>query len=158
MNTTETSVVGQYSFEDVPMGEYTISADADGYVASGDRELSVTSAETQQDITLEPTASLSVLFVEEGNSDTEVDDAPVRLINMETGNEVHNSSTGSNGRYENASVPAGEYVLELFNRDGYTDESVEIELTPGESYEDEVSVTSTPQLNTYHPRLTEYHR
>jgi hypothetical protein len=139
--TTESG--GTYSFENITYGEYTLSASATGYAASDDRSISVNSPETQLDnLTIPPQASLSVRYIA-SNTNESLTDGRVRLIDEETGAEIDNTTKGSSAWYNNSNVDPGQYTLELSERSGYEDRSIDITLTPGETYQTEVTVQCT---------------
>ncbi|QUO48666.1 MULTISPECIES: carboxypeptidase-like regulatory domain-containing protein [Halorubrum] len=139
--TTESG--GTYSFENITYGEYTLSASATGYVASDNRSISVNSPETQLDnLTIPPQASLSVRYIA-SNTNESLTDGRVRLIDRETGAEIDNTTKGGSAWYNNSNVDPGQYTLELSERSGYENKSIDITLTPGETYQTEVTVQCT---------------
>lgn len=141
-NETTTADDGTYTFENVSFGEYTISVDATGYANSDNREISVNSTEKQvDDIKLNPAAALSFQFIASNNNES-LNGGDIRLIDQQTGNEIDNVTNG-NGWYNNTDVDPGSYTLELVNRNGYEDTSVNIDLDPAERYLGEVTVTYT---------------
>jgi hypothetical protein len=142
-----TGTEGEYSFENILYGEYTISVIKTGYV-SENRSITVNSTETQvEDIGLDPTASVSVLFVSSENNEP-LNGGRMRLVDQDTGTEIVNASQtdiGSDtGWYNNTNLVPGDYKLELFQRNGYEDKTVDIPLLePGEVYKIEVTVQFT---------------
>ena len=142
-----TGTEGEYSFENILYGEYTISVIKTGYV-SENRSITVNSTETQvEDIGLDPTASVSVLFVSSENNEP-LNGGRMRLVDQDTGTEIVNASQvdiGSDtGWYNNTNLAPGDYKLELFQRNGYEDKTVDIPLLePGEVYKMEVTVQFT---------------
>lgn len=142
-----TGTEGEYSFKNRSYGEYTISVVKTGYV-SENRSITVNSTETQvEDIGLDPTASVSVLFVSSDNNEP-LNGGRMRLIDQDTGSEIVNASQtdlgGDTGWYNNTSLPPGDYKLELFQRAGHEDTTVDIPLLePGEVYKIEVTVQFT---------------
>lgn len=142
-----TGTEGEYSFENILYGEYTISVIKTGYV-SENRSITVDSTETQvEDIGLDPTASVSVLFVSSENNEP-LNGGRMRLVDQDTGTEIVNASQtniGSDtGWYNNTNLVPGDYKLELFQRNGYEDKTVDIPLLePGEVYKIEVTVQFT---------------
>ena len=139
--TTESG--GTYLFENITYGEYTLSASATGYVASDNRSISVNNPETQLDnLTIPPQASLSVRYIA-SNTNESLTDGRVRLIDRETGAEIDNTTKGGSAWYNNSNVDPGQYTLELSERSGYENKSINITLTPGETYQTEVTVQCT---------------
>jgi hypothetical protein len=134
---------GEYTFQNVSYGEYTLSITAPGYVDPDDRDIDVSSPETSvESFSLEPTASLSVLYLDSENGGP-LNGGDIRLIDRETDSEIVNTSKGGSGWYNRSNVAPGDYTLELFNRPGYEDTSIQFTLTPGEDFAREVTVTFT---------------
>lgn len=141
-----TGTEGEYSFENISYGEYTISVVKTGYV-SENRSITVNSTETQVgNISLDPMASVSVLFISSKNNEP-LNGGQMRLIDQDTGSEIVNASQinlgGDTGWYNNTSLPPGDYKLELFQRTGYEDKTVDISLEPGEVHKMKATVQFT---------------
>ncbi|WP_188127979.1 carboxypeptidase-like regulatory domain-containing protein [Halorubrum xinjiangense] len=145
---TTTADGGEYSFENVASGEYTLSANADEYAASDGQQITVDSSETQVDaIELAPNVSASIQFVDENGSAVTRED--VRLIDAETDEPIRSSKTNTDGWY-NISVAAGTYEVELTSGD-YEGTTAEVvpdgrasrEIYPGEEFEIVVEATES---------------
>ncbi|OYR69611.1 hypothetical protein DJ79_02685 [Halorubrum ezzemoulense] len=132
---TGTGRFGNYNFSDVPVGEYTLSVNGDGFVPQN-RTISVNSSTTQVDlIELQQTASLSLFF---NASDTAggVSGADVYLSDNATGNTIppaNPAETNEDGWYNATGLEAGVYDIE-FRGDEY--ENIKengITLEPGQA-------------------------
>ncbi|OYR75669.1 carboxypeptidase-like regulatory domain-containing protein [Halorubrum ezzemoulense] len=139
---TGTGRFGNYNFSDVPVGEYTLSVNGDGFVPQN-RTISVNSSTTQVDlIELQQTASLSLFF---NASDTAggVSGADIYLRNNATGDTVDINTTDEDGWYNNSNLEAGTYDLEFRDDEYKNTERTGITLEPGDARViDEITVTS----------------
>ncbi|WP_080510373.1 MSCRAMM family protein [Halorubrum coriense] len=137
----KTNLIGNYTFEEIPPGEYTLSVTADGYVASESRTISVNGTTTQvDDINLDPTAALSIL-VTDSNADAGVAGASVYLYDNSTRKSVNSSTTDQAGWYNVSDLAPGTYDIEA-RPDGYDNKEKTYEVKPGAARVIEITVIS----------------
>ncbi|WP_080510194.1 carboxypeptidase-like regulatory domain-containing protein [Halorubrum distributum] len=134
-----TNALGEYTFEEVPAGEYMLSANANGYIASETSQISVNDTEPQvYDLNLEPAASVSIFFNESGTN-VGVSNVSIRLIDDATGDVIDVGSSNEDGWYNKSNLKRGNYRVDIQDQE-YTGENREISLSQAKSYEFNVPV------------------
>jgi protocatechuate 3,4-dioxygenase beta subunit len=155
--TTTTDTNGNYSFPNVPAGNYTIVEQTPpGYLDVGDTDggdpnvisVTVTPGETNSGNVFVDERQPGVIsgtvredLDNNGTGDTPIAGVTVVLKDAQ-GNPVATTTTDANGNYVFNNVPAGSYTVEETNKPGYTDvgdidggnpNQISVTLTPGQS-------------------------
>lgn len=144
---TTTENDGMYSFKNISYGEYTLSASATGFVTSENQKINVNSSETQvHPLDLDPTASMSILFIDQNTRDPLYGGA-IQLIDTETNTTILDETKGASGWFNTTNLTPGTYRVELSRRNGYEDTMISITLESGDEYVQRVRVARTAVLS-----------
>ena len=139
--TTQTTTDGGYAFSNVSRGNYTLSANADGYVGSSSRNIEISRAETRrEDFGLNATGSISLRFVSAEDNEVTLNSRPVRLVDAQTDSTIDETTTSGSARYEVSNLAPGDYTVQIYNMSEFEDTSKSFSLSPGETYEETVEV------------------
>jgi uncharacterized surface anchored protein len=168
VQTTTTDANGNYTFNNVPAGTYTVvETNKPGFSDVGDVDggdpnvIAVTltpgATSTGNDFVDERLPGVVSGTVLEDNDNDNVGDTPIPGVTVElkdpAGNVVQTTTTDANGNYTFNNVPAGNYTVVETNKPGYTDvgdsdggnpNTIAVTVTPGSSSTGNVFVDERP--------------
>ncbi|MCK6394374.1 SdrD B-like domain-containing protein [Zoogloea sp.] len=168
VQTTTTDANGNYTFNNVPAGNYTVvETNKPGFSDVGDVDggdpnvISVTlpagGNSTGNDFVDERLPGVVSGSVLEDNNNDNVGDTPIPGVTVElkdpAGNVVQTTTTDANGNYTFNNVPPGNYTVVETNKPGYTDvgdsdggnpNTIAVTVTPGSSSTGNVFVDERP--------------
>ncbi|GAB4322369.1 MAG: hypothetical protein Kow0074_13860 [Candidatus Zixiibacteriota bacterium] len=116
---TATNRSGQYSFGDLPAGQYTITVTADTYIGKS-RNVTISTSSLTEDFVLAPvsvTTTLSGIVAEGPSGSQPIVGATIVLSGTANGQ----TTTDAQGFYEFANIPEGDYTIDV-TADGYVGE------------------------------------
>jgi serine-aspartate repeat-containing protein C/D/E len=168
VQTTTTDANGNYTFNNVPAGTYTVvETNKPGFSDVGDVDggdpnviaviLTPGATSTGNDFVDERLPGVVSGTVLEDNDNDNVGDTPIPGVTVElkdpAGNVVQTTTTDANGNYTFNNVPAGNYTVVETNKPGYTDvgdsdggnpNTIAVTVTPGSSSTGNVFVDERP--------------
>lgn len=152
---SKTSSDGKYSFNNIPVGSYLITAKKDAYLLPPAISVSVNANRTTTvDITLEddPFADKNVIFgiIQNSTGNAPIDSVFAHLYERVNGVEEYKgySKTNDVGQYFFTQLDDGTYYIKASKEGFFTAESADLELSSKEYSKVDMSLTEDPDSNT----------